>query len=95
MKQIVKRDGRIVDYDPVKIINAIWAAVKAVGGTDYKRVLELTKTVEAALNANYPDRVATVEQVQDQVEKALVEAGITKLPRPISSIARNGKKPGS
>lgn len=75
MKQIVKRDGRIVDYDPVKIINAIWAAVKAVGGTDYKRVLELTKTVEAALNANYPDGVATVEQVQDQVEKALVEGG--------------------
>ena len=52
MKQIVKRDGRIVDYEPVKIINAIWAAVKAVGGTDYKRVLELSKTVEAALNAN-------------------------------------------
>ena len=28
MKQIVKRDGRIVDYDPVKIINAIWALLK-------------------------------------------------------------------
>jgi anaerobic ribonucleoside-triphosphate reductase len=75
MDQIIKRDGRIVDYDPIKITNAIWAAAKAVGGTDFNRAVYLTRVIESALDAKYPDKIASVEQVQDQVEKTLVKSG--------------------
>jgi len=74
LEKVIKRDGRIVDYDPFKITNAIWAAVKAVGGTDYNRAVELTKIIEDRLNIKYED-IATVEQIQDEVEKTLVKAG--------------------
>lgn len=75
MEQIIKRDGRIVDYDPIKITNAIWAAAKAVGGTDFNRAVYLTRVIESALDNKYPDKIASVEQVQDQVEKTLVKSG--------------------
>ena len=75
MDQIIKRDGRIVDYDPIKITNAIWAAAKAVGGTDFNRAVYLTRVIESALDNKYPDKIASVEQVQDQVEKTLVKSG--------------------
>ena len=74
MEKVIKRDGRIVDYDPFKITNAIWAAVKAVGGTDYNRAVELTQIIQDRLNVKYED-IATVEQIQDEVEKTLVKAG--------------------
>lgn len=74
MEKVIKRDGRIVDYDPFKITNAIWAAVKAVGGTNYNRTVELTQIIEDRLNTKYRD-IATVEQIQDEVEKTLVKAG--------------------
>lgn len=75
MKQIIKRDGRIVEYDPIKITNAIWAAAKAAGGADFNRAVYLTRVVETALKAKYPEGIAAVEQVQDQVEKTLVKSG--------------------
>ena len=74
MEKVIKRDGRIVDYDPFKITNAIWAAVKAVGGTDYNRAVQLTQLIEDRLDIKYED-IATVEQIQDEVEKTLVKAG--------------------
>lgn len=70
MQKIIKRDGRIVEYDPIKITNAIWAAAKAAGGADFNRAVYLTRVVETALQAKYPDGIATVEQIQDQVESA-------------------------
>ncbi len=75
MKQIIKRDGRVVEYDPIKITNAIWAAAKASGGADFNRAVYLTRVVETALINKYPDKIASVEQVQDQVEKTLVKSG--------------------
>jgi anaerobic ribonucleoside-triphosphate reductase len=75
MQKIIKRDGRIVEYDPIKITNAIWAAAKAAGGTDFNRAVYLTRVVETALDSKYPDEIVTVEQIQDQVEKTLVKSG--------------------
>ena len=43
MEKVIKRDGKVVDYDPIKITNAIWSAAKAVGGTDFNRAVELTR----------------------------------------------------
>jgi ribonucleoside-triphosphate reductase len=77
--KIRKRDGRIVDFNPVKITNAIWKAAQAVGGKDRKRAEELTDKVIDFLEKEIPrGGIPTVEQVQDTVEKVLIEEGHAK-----------------
>ncbi len=76
IKKIRKRDGRIVDFDPSRIANAIWKAAKAVGGKDKRRPWELAKQVVELLEKKLkPGEIPSVEQVQDLVEKVLVENG--------------------
>jgi len=76
IKKIEKRDGRIVDFDSDKIAEAIWKASRAVGGKDRTLSVKLTEQVveklEKQLRAN---EIPTVEQVQDLVEKTLIENG--------------------
>ncbi len=79
IRKIKKRDGKIVDFNPVKITDAIWKAAQAVGGKDYKRAAELTDLVLAILEKELKrSEIPTVEQVQDAVEKVLVEDGHAK-----------------
>lgn len=76
--KIRKRDGRIVDFDQERIINAIWKAAQAVGGRDIEKSKTLaSKVVEKLDELQKKDqkRVITVEDVQDMVEKTLVEEG--------------------
>ena len=79
IRKIRKRDGKIADFNPIQITNAIWKAAQAVGGKDYKKSIELTDKVmenlEKALNKG---EIPTVEQVQDLVEKTLIEEGHAK-----------------
>ena len=42
---IRKRDGREVEFDDTKITDAIFAAAKAVGGTDRQMAMEITAKV--------------------------------------------------
>jgi anaerobic ribonucleoside-triphosphate reductase len=79
IRKIKKRDGKIVDFNPVKITEAIWKAAQAVGGKDYKRAAELTTTVIDILEKELKrSEIPTVEQVQDTVEKVLIEDGHAK-----------------
>jgi len=79
IRKIKKRDGKIVDFNPVKITEAIWKAAQAVGGKDYKRAAELTDTVITILEKELKrSEIPTVEQVQDAVEKVLIEDGHAK-----------------
>ena len=76
--KIRKRDGRIVDFDQERITNAIWKAASAVGGKDFEKSKDLSDKVVRAINERQekdPKRMFTVEDVQDIVEKALVENG--------------------
>jgi anaerobic ribonucleoside-triphosphate reductase len=73
--QILKRDGRTAAFDEQKIAGAIFRAAKAAGGTDYAMSQELAKEVVAYIEANITEEIPTVEQVQDVVEKILVEKG--------------------
>lgn len=76
IKKIRKRDGKIVDFDKNKITEAIWKAAQAVGGKDRKRAEELAdKVVELLKKKVKEGEIPTVEQVQDLVEKVLVENG--------------------
>ena len=79
IRKIKKRDGKIDDFNPFRITNAIWKAAQAVGGKDHRRATELTETVLDTIEKNLkPGEIPTVEQVQDTVEKVLIEEGHAK-----------------
>lgn len=76
ISKIKKRDGRIVKFDKNKIIQAIWKAAQAVGGKDFEMAQKLGEEVVEVLEQKCkPEKTPTVEQVQDLVEKTLVENG--------------------
>ncbi|MFZ5592063.1 MAG: anaerobic ribonucleoside-triphosphate reductase, partial [Bacillota bacterium] len=74
-KIIRKRDGREVPFDETKITDAIFKAARAVGGEDRQTAMELTIEVLKMLKKKYNGNVFGVEDVQDVVEKVLIEAG--------------------
>lgn len=75
MTQIRKRDGRVVDFHESKITNAIFKAAKSVGGQDRETAVALTLQVLRELKNLYGENLFTVEDVQDIVEKVLIESG--------------------
>ncbi len=78
--KIRKRDGQIVSFNPEKISSAIWKAVQAVGGTDKARADELAQQVVKIIDKEFNNyRTPTVEDVQDTVEKVLIENGHAKV----------------
>lgn len=74
VRTIIKRDGRIDQFDVNKIAAAIYKAAIAAGGDDKVKAFELAKTVTEFLDAKYPDGESpTIEDIQDTVEKVLIE----------------------
>ena len=92
--KIVKRDGREVPFNIEKIINAIFKAAQAAGGNDYKESEELAVQVCDYVEKTNDGKTPTVEQVQDAVEKILVEKGTPKPPKHISYIGRTAPASG-
>jgi ribonucleoside-triphosphate reductase len=73
---IRKRDGRLVPFEEGNITSAIEKAVRAVGGSDMTKAAGIARQVVGILDVLYKDgRVPTVENVQDLVEKILIENG--------------------
>ncbi|MGN1227828.1 MAG: anaerobic ribonucleoside triphosphate reductase [Christensenellales bacterium] len=70
---IQKRDGRIVDYDILKIKSAINKAMKADGIDNEEESLRLARIVESKVNDKFTSGVPQVEDIQDIVEKVLME----------------------
>jgi len=76
IEKVRKRDGRIVPFDKTKIAEAIWKAAQAVGGKDKELAYKLAdKVVEYLEKQLKPGEIPHVEQIQDAVEKILVENG--------------------
>ena len=76
MKFVLKRDSKLESFDQERITNAIWKAAKAVGGRDKELAKRLSDEVVAELQKIYgDDGVPTVEEIQDIVEKRLIENG--------------------
>ncbi|MEM2282623.1 MAG: ribonucleoside triphosphate reductase [Candidatus Hadarchaeales archaeon] len=75
--KVIRRDGTVVPYDRERIANAIWKAAQAVGGKDRKRAERLAEEVEAYLieQGFGPENPPHIEQIQDAVEKILIERG--------------------
>ena len=80
MKKIRKRDGSVVPFELEKITEAIWKAAKAVGGKDRERAKRLAQILEKQVDEKYGERqIPEVEEVQDMVEKLLIEEGHAKV----------------
>ena len=76
MYQVIKRDGKIVDFDITKIANAIKKAFEATN-TDYNdSVIDfLALKVSADFLPKIKDGKVAVEDVQDSVEAVLSRGG--------------------
>jgi len=73
-----KRDNRLVPFDESKIADAIFKAAQAVGGEDRAMAEELASVVTMFLQKKFQGRVPGIEDIQDIVEKVLIETGHAK-----------------
>lgn len=81
LKRIVKRDGKIVKFDPEKITEAITKAGLATGEFKADRAKALTEKVLKRAEEKITARTPNVEQIQDIVEEVLMESSFKKTAR--------------
>ena len=76
MKKVQKRDGRIVDFDSQKIINAVLAAFKDVDGeiTDYAKTKaeNIANYIKEYYENDTSNEIPNIEDIQNLVEKGLM-----------------------
>ncbi|MBI3032309.1 adenosylcobalamin-dependent ribonucleoside-diphosphate reductase [Candidatus Woesearchaeota archaeon] len=73
LEKVIKRNGETVVFDPKKITDALYKAAQAIGGTDEELSKALTKKIVAKIEELFPDKIPHVEDVQDVVERVLIE----------------------
>ena len=79
LEKVVKRDGRVVSFDTRKIADAIYQAATAVGGQDRETAGDLAEIVTVYLENHYDNQNPPgIEDIQDLVEKTLIETGHAK-----------------
>ena len=85
IKRVVRRDGKVVPYNRVRIKEAIEKAVNAVKGKDSDLAEKLTKSTEAKLivfmSDRHPNSAPAVEEIQDLVETVLIENNEVEIAR--------------
>ena len=72
VSSVIKRNGKIVDFDRSRIEEAIFKANKDVQGRQ-KASIQLTKEIAKSIQ-DYDKVKLNVEEIQDMVEKKLMEA---------------------
>ena len=75
---IRKRDGTVVPFDKSKIADAIFKAAISVGGEDKIMAEELASAVTLFLRKKFGSKIPAIEEIQDIVEKVLIETGHAK-----------------
>ena len=70
-----KRNGMIVPFDRKKIAKAIFKAAQEVGGRDLELAEHLTDEVLLYLYSESGHKLPQVEEIQDAIEKVLIERG--------------------
>lgn len=78
IKSIKKRDGQIVDFDINKIAEAIFLAAQRVGGNNKELAYSLAEEVAKSLSEQFREEMPTVDDIQDLVEKTLIDKGHAK-----------------
>ena len=83
IKEVQKRDGRIIPFNEEKITRAIYLAAKQVAQregkeVDYNLAEQLSSQVIGSLNKQYTASIPNVEEIQDEVVKTLIQSGHAK-----------------
>ncbi len=73
INQVYKRDGTFQEFDLEKIANAIFKAARACGGNDRETAENLANEVVCELEKKFGKKIPTVEEIQNCVEKVLIE----------------------
>jgi len=80
IKYVIKRNGATVPFSQKRITNAIYRAAVSVGGRDRQTAEGLSKQVVEILESQFePKKYPSVEEIQDIVEKVLIENGHAKV----------------
>jgi len=75
---VIKRDGRKVPFNIDKISNAIFKAAQSCGGSDFNEAMDTAVEACQVYEKDYGNKIPTVEDIQDIVEKVLIERGHAK-----------------
>ncbi len=79
-KYVIKRSGAVVPFKKERIMNAIYRAAVAVGGRDKNKAEFLADEVIKAMEEKFPEGYKPhIEEIQDFVEKILIEHGHAKV----------------
>ncbi len=79
LDKIIKRDGREVAFDVEKITDAIFRAFRASDSTKTREVAQrLAEQVVAEIDSGESSAIPSVEDVQDVVERVLIENGFVR-----------------
>ena len=89
---VEKRDGRIVDFDPVNIVEAVKSAFadldKEVGPEEERMIRDLASQVEGEIKERY-NGPAKIEDIQNLVEHALIEDHLYEVARTYTNYRLN------
>lgn len=77
-RNIIKRDGRVVNFDASKITDAITKAGSATGEFSKDVAKKFTLKVLNLAYQLYSNKTPTVEEIQDIVEEVLISSPFTK-----------------
>jgi ribonucleoside-diphosphate reductase alpha chain len=77
--KILKRDGRIVDFDADRIKNALYKAFLAVELGEGNKAQKITHEVVKLISERYTEKTPSVENVQDIVIEVLKKEGYEKI----------------
>lgn len=81
VRSVIKRSGERVPFDEKKIENAVAKAFLATGELDVRDVSTMSSAIELMVRTalgNQEQDTASVEQIQDQVERDLMKCGYPK-----------------
>jgi ribonucleoside-diphosphate reductase alpha chain len=79
LRKIKKRDGRIADFDPERIKDAVHKAFLAVELGNGEKAENITSEVVQRLDAKFKEKTPSVEDVQDLVIEVLKQKGYGKV----------------
>ncbi len=80
-REVRKRDGAVVAFDPERIRRAVHRAAVEAGVPDPGVTGKAAHRVVDQITARFDGRAPTVEEVQDTVEETLMTAGLTDIAR--------------
>ena len=75
IREVRKRDDRVVPFNADKITDAIYKAVRSVGKGTHATVVELSAAVVHFLDKRFGGGIPGIEEIQDVVETVLIETG--------------------